>query len=394
MTDQNQWQNSAWGTGQNQPQPPQAPQGQPQPAPQPQSAAGTAAQPQGASQPGAQPYGANPYGYTAPQVRSQAAYAYTAPVAPAGPAPKRRGWIVALVAVAAFFILGIASIASCTSVMTSSMDALSYESPSWADTVTGDTVGIINVDGTIQYDGSTSSPEGLKAQLDAAEANPHIKAVVLRVDSGGGVATAGEEMARYVRDFSKPVVVSCASMDASAAYMISSQADYIFTAKTSAVGSIGVIMQVTDLSGLYEKLGISVDNITSADSKDSSYGNRPLTEEERAYYQAQVDQINEVFVETVAEGRGMTLEEVRALATGLTFTGIDAVENGLADEIGTLEMAVDKACELAGISDADTVYLQSSSSDLLGLLDIMGATDENQISQALKELDERGGFEG
>lgn len=374
MTDQNQWQNAAWGT-----QPPAAPASQPaasQPAPGAQSA------PQAAYSPS--------YGYAAPQ---QAAYAPAPAAAAPAPAPKRRGWIVALAAVAAFFILGLASIASCTSLMTTSMGAFSYESPSWADTVTGDTVGIININGTIQYDGTTSSPEGLEAQLAAAEVNPHIKAVVLRVDSGGGVATAGEEMSRYVRDFSKPVVVSCASMDASAAYMISSQADYIFAAQTSAVGSIGVIMQVTDLSGLYEKLGISVDNITSADSKDSSQGTCPLTEEERAYFQAQVDQINDVFIQTVAEGRGMTEDEVRALATGLTFTGLDAVENGLVDEIGTLEMAVAKACELAGIPDADTVYLQSPTSDLSRLLDIMGETREDQLTQALKELENRGGLE-
>lgn len=68
----------------------------------------------------------------------------------------------------------------------------------------------------------------------------------------------------------------------------------------------------------------------------------------------------------------MPVEDVRALATGLTFTGMDAVENGLADELGTLEAAVAKACELAGIADADTVYLQSSTSDLSRLLDIMG----------------------
>ena len=73
----------------------------------------------------------------------------------------------------------------------------------------------------------------------------------------------------------------------------------------------------------------------SSDSKDSSYGTRPLTEEERAYYQTMVDQINETFIQTVAEGRGMTEDEVRALATGLTFTGMEAVENGLADEMGT-----------------------------------------------------------
>ena len=371
MTDQNQWQNQAWGTGQ-----PQGAPAVPGASPAASPLQGQQAQPQ----PQAQPT------YAAPQP------AYVAPVAPA-PAPKRRGWIVGLAAVLAFFILGAASIASCTAVMTSSMGAFSYESPSWADTVTGDTVGIINIDGTIQYDGTTSSPEGLKAQLDAAEQNPHIKAVVLRVNSGGGVATAGEEMARYVRDFSKPVVVSCASLDASAAYMISSQADYIYTAETSAVGSIGVIMSVTDLSGLYEKLGISVDNITSADAKDAGGGDRPLTEEERAWYQAQVDQINDVFIATVAEGRSMTEDEVRALATGLTFTGIDAVGNGLADEIGTLEMAVEKAASLAGVADADTVYLQDSSSDLGRLLDIMGTEDEATVTDMLKELEDRVGLE-
>ena len=371
MTDQNQWQNQAWGTGQ-----PQGAPAVPGASPAASPLQGQQAQPQ----PQAQPT------YAAPQP------AYVAPVAPA-PAPKRRGWIVGLAAVLAFFILGAASIASCTAVMTSSMGAFSYESPSWADTVTGDTVGIINIDGTIQYDGTTSSPEGLKAQLDAAEQNPHIKAVVLRVNSGGGVATAGEEMSRYVRDFSKPVVVSCASLDASAAYMISSQADYIYTAETSAVGSIGVIMSVTDLSGLYEKLGISVDNITSADAKDAGGGNRPLTEEERAWYQAQVDQINDVFIKTVADGRAMTEDAVRALANGLTYTGIDAVENGLADEIGTLEQAVAKACELAGIPDADTVYLQSSTSDLSRLLDIMGEQNEDTTTRALKELEDRVGLE-
>ena len=417
MSDQNQWQNAAWGAPQ---------EGAP-------SSGGTSAgQGQGApSQHGRSPASlsggsaaaqaqANPYSYAAAQPRPTAAYAAQSQAAyaaqpqsaagcrlrGAGPgslrhrgwpsrpsSPKRRGWIVGLAAVLTVLILGVATIGSCTSVFTSSMGAFSYESPSWADTVTGDTVGIINISGTIQYDGTTSSPEGLKSQLDAAEQNPHIKAVVLRVNSGGGVATAGEEMSTYIRDFSKPVVVSSASIDASAAYMISSQADYIFTDKTTSIGSIGVIMSVTDLSGLYEKLGISVENITSADAKDSGAGNRPLTEEERAWYQDQVDQINEVFINFVAEGRDMPVEDVRALATGLTFTGMDAVENGLADELGTLETAVAKACELADIADADTVYLQSSTSDLSRLLDIMGTEDSLDVSGTLKELENRVGLE-
>ena len=147
-------------------------------------------------------------------------------------------------------------------------------------------------------------------------------------------------------------------------------------------------MQITDLSGLYEKLGIRIDDITSADSKDSSYGNRPLTEEERAYYQDMVDQINETFIETVAEGRSMSVEEVRALATGLTFTGMTAVENGLADEIGTLEDAVEKAAELANVTAYTTVTLQNNSSlDMMDLLDILGSSSStDDLSAALKEL--------
>ncbi|MCI8468309.1 MAG: signal peptide peptidase SppA [Eggerthellaceae bacterium] len=266
-----------------------------------------------------------------------------------------------------------AGMASCTAVMGSSLGT----SGSAADLTSGPTVGIINIDGTIQYDGSTSSPEGLKAQLDRAEANPDIKAVVLRVNSGGGVATAGEEMSTYVRQFSKPVVVSSAATNASAAYELSSQADYIFTAKTTAIGAIGTAMQITDVSGLLDMLGITVDNITSSDSKDSSYGTRALTEEERAYYQNLVDQVNATFIEAVAEGRDMTEDEVRALATGLTFTGMEAVDNGLADELGTLEDACDKAAQLGGVSSSyRTVYLQPDSSDLATLLELMSMESE------------------
>ena len=316
------------------------------------------------------------------------------------PPKKSRGWIVALVAVLCVFGIIALGMWSCTSAVSSSFGTLgalgSTAATSDVDYLTSDAVGVIDIDGTIQYDGTTCSPEGLKAQLDVAAENKHIKAVVLRVNSGGGTATAGEEMAAYVREFSedsgKPVVVSSASMNASAAYEISSQADYIYTAKTTAIGAIGTALQVTDLSGLLDKLGISIENVTSSDSKDSSYGTRPLTEEERAYYQNMVNQINETFIQTVAEGRDMTVEEVRALATGLTFTGMEAVENGLADEIGTREDAVAKAAELAGSSTAKTVMLDNPSSSLSELLNLMSESrlSADDLAQALKELENDG----
>lgn len=399
MTQQNNWQQGAWGdpgAGQSQ-SPYQQAYGQVQPQGQP---AGGHAAPQEAA--AASASGAA-YRANAAQATTQPGqtYAYATPPAytpPAPPEPKKgKGWIVALVAVVLFFALMFFGVASCTSAFSSFMDPLGSLEEGVSDAVaTTNSVGIIDMAGTVQYDGTVMSPEGLKEQLDIAEDNPYIKAVVLRIDSGGGTATAGEEMALYVKEFSKPIVVSSASMNASAAYEISSQADYIFTAKTTAIGAIGTAMQVTDLSGLYEKLGINVDTITSAESKDSSYGTRPLTEEERAYYQSQVDQINETFIQTVAEGRSMSIEAVRALATGMTFTGMEAVENGLADQIGTLENAVAKAAELAGCSTCDTVYLQQDYSDLSYLLDLMGASSDvsaDDLAAALRKMEGNSGLQ-
>ena len=315
-----------------------------------------------------------------------------APASARPESPRRHGWIVAIVAIVAAFALCALGIGSCTTVISSASGSLSGSSGQAEVSV--DSVGVITISGTIGYDGTPARPEGLKAQLDRAAADERIKAVVLRVNSGGGTATAGEEMAAYVKQFreetGKPVVVSSAATNASAAYEVSSQADYIFTAKTTAIGSIGTAMQLTDVSDLLDKLGISVDDITSAQSKDSTYGTRALTDEERAYYQDMVNKINATFIENVAEGRSMDVEAVRTLATGLSFTGLDAVENGLADEIGTREDAIAKAAELAGMQKYGTVSLQSESSSVTDLLDLL-SKDKNSVSasdvaDALKEI--------
>ncbi len=360
-------------------------------APQPESAAAptTAAQTTSAAASASAPQAVPPapagWRSVPPGGAGYAPYA-AAPVA-APPQKKSRAWIVALVAVVLVFVLIAMGMHSCTSLFTSSM-GYSTSASDAVDALTQDAVAVIAIDGTIQYDGTASSPEGLKSLLDEAEASPHIRAVVLRVDSGGGVATAGEEMAEYLRAFSKPVVVSSASTNASAAYEISSQADYIFTAKSTSIGAIGTAIQITDTSELMDMLGINIQDITSAGSKDSTYGTRPLTDEERAYYQDMVDQINEVFIQNVAEGRGMDVEEVRALATGLTFTGMDAVENGLADEIGTKEDAIEKAADLAGMTSYAVIELDQDTDELSAMLDLLSENDvsSDAVAEALKEL--------
>ena len=233
----------------------------------------------------------------------------------------------------------------------------------------GDRVAVITLDGTIQYDGSACSPEGFKMLLDEAANDPSIKAVVLRVNSGGGTATAGEEMTEYLKDFEKPVVVSTAAINASAAYEISSQADYIFAAQSSEVGSIGTIIELMDYSDLMGMLGINIDTISSAESKDSSYGIRELSDEEREHYQQMVDEINQMFIANVAEGRGVSERKVaNEWANGLTWTGITAQKMGLVDEIGTLEDACDKAAELAGCGDSyETTELYFATSGIESL---------------------------
>ena len=332
-----------------------------------------------------QPYGAQPY------AAQQTGFAPRPPAgfgAPAAPQPVKKSklpWIALIVCVA-LLVFGITfTAASC-----SSMFAAGMADDSEVAATTGDTVAVIDMGGTIQYDGSSCSPEGLRDLLDQAEANPDIKAIVLRVNSGGGVAAAGEEMAYLVAGCSKPIVVSTAGLNASAAYEISSQADYIFVNRTSEIGAIGTIMQLSDMSGLYDMLGIDFENIASAESKDSSYGTRPLTDEERTYYQNLVNEINEAFLENVAAGRGMSMDEVRALATGLTFAGETSVANGLADEVGTYDDALEYAADLGGITGAYDVVSLYSPLSMGGLFDLLGSSSDMSAEELVKELEMEG----
>ncbi len=304
---------------------------------------------------------------------------------PVAAPPKGNGGRVAAIVILCILVVIALVGFSCSAAIGGMTDVLSGEADaSSIAKATSPSAVVIDIDSTIDYDGSACSPDGLASRLRAARADDQVKGVILRVNSGGGTATAGEEMARLVAEFPKPIVVVSTASNASAAYEISSQADRIFCAKTTSIGAIGVALQVTDLSGLYEKLGIDIETIVSAESKDAGYGNRPLTEEEREWYQAMVDEIDADFIQTVADGRGMSIAEVKELANGLPYTGSQAVENGLADEIGYFEDALvylsDLVGEPGGLSTLSYEPSTSSLDLLLGLLSQSGQAAPSNVA--------------
>lgn len=199
----------------------------------------------------------------------------------------------------------------------------------------------------------TITPRLVARYLEKLEADPSVKAAVLRIDSPGGSVAASQAIAGMIEEFSKPVVVSMGDIAASGGYYISAPADRILAMPGTMTGSIGVIMSIMDLHGLYDKLGIKDQVIKSGRHKDMYQ--RTLTPEERELVQRLSDAAYEQFVTYVATHRGLTVERVRELATGELFLGSQAVELGLVDAVGDLDDAVAAAAELAGV-ESPVVY--------------------------------------
>lgn len=181
-----------------------------------------------------------------------------------------------------------------------------------------------------------------------------VKAVVVRVNSGGGSAYASEQIwhAMTLLKAKKPVVVSMGGMAASGGYYMSCPANYIFAENTTITGSIGIFGMFPDFSGLLtEKLGVKFDEINT--NKNSGLGTlaRPFSEEEMAMLNAYVGRGYELFRKRVADGRHMSVNSVEQIAQGRVWTGGDALKIKLVDEIGGIDKAIAKAAKLAKIDE-------------------------------------------
>jgi protease-4 len=190
-------------------------------------------------------------------------------------------------------------------------------------------------------------------QLEKHRMNPSVKAIVLRINSpGGGVSPSQEiyeEVIRTRQVNQKPVVASMGSLAASGGYYVASAADVIVANPGTITGSIGVLIQVPNISGLLQKIGVKSVVVKSGQHKDLASITREMTDVERHILQGLMDDVHSQFIDVVAKARKLDRKRVEALADGRIFTGREAKSLGLVDQLGNLQDAIDRAAALAGL---------------------------------------------
>lgn len=264
-----------------------------------------------------------------------------------------------VIAVILFIMVGVSSVlthAFSNRILMDSMEELWRDGAGFNPPL-NDYIAVVRVQGTIQEQTTTGMfevPVGYQhittmEYIDDLMNDDNNQGILLYVDSPGGTVYESEELYLKLKEYKertdRPVWDYMAHYAASGGYMISMASDKIYANPNTTTGSIGVIMSGYDMSGLYEKLGIRYISITSGENKDSS----KMTEEQIAIYQGQVDEYYNKFVSIVSEGRGMTEEEVKALADGRVYTANQALNNGLIDEISLYEDMTMAMCSELGV---------------------------------------------
>lgn len=237
----------------------------------------------------------------------------------------------------------------------------------------GDKVALVRIEGPIID--SKNPIDEIKEYVK----DPSVKAIVLRVDSPGGGVAPSQEIYEEVKKAvaKKKIVVSMGSLAASGGYYISAPASRIVANPGTLTGSIGVIMEIPNLEGLMNKVGVKTEVIKSGKHKDIASVFRGIGREEREILQGVLDDVHDQFIKAVAEGRKMLPDHVRKLADGRIFTGKQAVGMGLVDELGNLEDAIKVAAQLSGIKGEPSVV---SKKEKFSFMDIVRGNLPKELS--------------
>jgi protease-4 len=241
--------------------------------------------------------------------------------------------------------------------------------------VAAEKVGVVEIKGVL-----ADSRTALK-QLDRFQEDKRVKAIVLRVNSPGGAVGPAQEIAREVEKIrrTKKVVASLGTLAASGGYYIASAADLIIANPGTTTGSIGVLMQFANAEQLVKKLGLDFFALKAGRYKDVGSPFRPMTQEDREYLQRLLDNIYQQFIRDVARNRKIPPEKMKEMAEGRVYTGEEAKQLGLVDELGNLQDAIERAGRLGGIKGkVEALYPEKDHFSMLRLL--LGQEAEESLS--------------
>ncbi|MEO6809071.1 MAG: signal peptide peptidase SppA [Isosphaeraceae bacterium] len=220
-----------------------------------------------------------------------------------------------------------------------------------AGETSGPTIAIIEINGVIM----DQEVEHAIRQIRQARDDNKVKAVILRIDSPGGSVSGSDRIWREIgvlKGKKKPVVASLGGMAASGGYYVAAPADRVLAEPTTLTGSIGVLLELPQLHGLMEKVGVEFETITTGQWKDAGSPFRAMTDRERDRWKQVIDDAYQRFVRVVAQGRKLPLDAVKTVADGKVFTAQEALNSKLIDEVGYLDDAILTAQRLAVLESA------------------------------------------
>lgn len=240
-------------------------------------------------------------------------------------------------------------------------------------------IAVLNLEGVIQggSDSSLLTSNGYNHKrflemLEEAGEDRGINGIILQVNTpGGGVVESAEihdKIKEIQEKYEKPVYVSMGNTAASGGYYVAAPADKIVAHPATLTGSIGVIMESMNYAELADKLGIDFNTIKSGEFKDIMSSNREMTNDERDILQTMIDELYDEFVQVIVDGRGLSDKEVRQLGDGRVYTGSQAKENGLVDDLGSIDDTIAMMKHDYDLKDATVIEYENNSpiSELIG----------------------------
>ncbi|MFZ0807394.1 MAG: signal peptide peptidase SppA [Candidatus Sulfotelmatobacter sp.] len=252
----------------------------------------------------------------------------------------------------------------------------------------GDRIGVVDLDGVIL------SPQPVVGELKKFADDSSIKAIIIHVNSPGGGVAASEEIYREVKriraEKKKKIVVSIETVGASGAFYVASASDKIFADEGSIVGSIGVIAEWVNYGDLLKWAKLKSVVLKTGEFKDTGNPARDLTPNEQAYMQSLIDNMFGQFIKAVADGRGMKVDDVKAIANGKVWTGQEALDMKLIDSIGDFQAAVADTAKSVGISGEPTLVRPEK--DRRTLMDLLLGDVSQYIPSREKLMEQQVGF--